>query len=54
MTVARRNTGHRHVIVPGTGVNAKTIPELIALAKVKPGALNFSHWSQEPHQGNFL
>jgi tripartite-type tricarboxylate transporter receptor subunit TctC len=30
-----------NVIVLGKGVNAKTIPELIALAKAKPGALNY-------------
>lgn len=30
-----------NVIVLGRGVNAKTIPELIALAKAKPGALNY-------------
>ncbi len=30
-----------NVIVLGRGVGAKTIPELIALAKAKPGALNY-------------
>jgi tripartite-type tricarboxylate transporter receptor subunit TctC len=30
-----------NVIVLGRGVNAKTIPELIALAKAKPGTLNY-------------
>ena len=30
-----------NVIVLGRGVNAKTIPELIALAKDRPGALNY-------------
>jgi tripartite-type tricarboxylate transporter receptor subunit TctC len=30
-----------NVIVLGRGVNVKTIPELIALAKAKPGALNY-------------
>ena len=30
-----------NVIVLGKGVNAKTIPELIALAKARPGALNY-------------
>jgi len=30
-----------NVIVLGRGVNVKTIPELIALAKSKPGALNY-------------
>ena len=30
-----------NVIVLGRGVNAKTIPDLIALAKAKPGALNY-------------
>ena len=30
-----------NVIVLGKGVDAKTIPELIALAKAKPGALNY-------------
>jgi tripartite-type tricarboxylate transporter receptor subunit TctC len=30
-----------NVIVLGKGITAKTIPELIALAKAKPGALNY-------------
>jgi tripartite-type tricarboxylate transporter receptor subunit TctC len=30
-----------NVIVLGRGISAKTIPELIALAKAKPGALNY-------------
>jgi tripartite-type tricarboxylate transporter receptor subunit TctC len=30
-----------NVIVLGRGVNAKTIPDLIALARAKPGALNY-------------
>ena len=30
-----------NVIVLGRGVNAKTIPDLIALAKARPGALNY-------------
>src|SRR3954468_24458541 len=30
-----------NVIILGKGVDAKTIPELIALAKAKPGALNY-------------
>jgi tripartite-type tricarboxylate transporter receptor subunit TctC len=30
-----------NIIVLGRGVNAKTIPELIALAKAKPGAMNY-------------
>ena len=30
-----------NVIVLGRGVNAKTIPELIALAKARPGGLNY-------------
>ena len=30
-----------NIIVLGRGVNARTIPELIALAKAKPGALNY-------------
>ena len=30
-----------NVIVIGKGIEAKTIPDLIAIAKAKPGALNY-------------